>query len=68
MIWKTRCKKHPEQQKGERILKNEESLRNILDNMKGNNICIMEIPEGEESEQVIENPFEKIMTKIQLTE
>ena len=52
-----------EQQKERRILKNKESLRNILDNMKHNNICIMGIPEGEESEQGIENLFEKIMAK-----
>ena len=42
---------------------NEESLRNILENMKGNNICIMEIPEGEESKQWIKSLFEEIMTK-----
>ena len=43
VIWKTRKKKIPSQssQKEERILKNEESLRNILDNMKYYNICIM---------------------------
>ena len=45
-------------------LKNKESLRNILDNMKQNNIHIMEIPEGEEGKQGIENLFEEIMTKI----
>ena len=33
------------------ILKNEENLRNILDNMKHNNIHIMGISEGEESKQ-----------------
>ena len=37
-----------EKQKNKRILKNEESLRNVLDNMKHNNICIMGIPGGEE--------------------
>ena len=37
-----------EKQKEKTLLKNEESLRNILDNMKHNNICIMGIPEGEE--------------------
>ena len=31
--------------------------------MKCNNICIMGIPEGEESEQRIENLFKEIMTK-----
>ena len=31
--------------------------------MKHNNICIMGIPEGEESKQGIENLFEEIMTQ-----
>ena len=52
-----------EQQKEKWILKNEESLKNILDNMKCNNICIMGIPEGEENEQGMENLFEEIMTE-----
>ena len=34
-----------------------------MDNTKHNNICIMGIPKGEESEQGIENLFEEIMTK-----
>ena len=37
--------------KEKNILKNEESLRNLWDKMKHNNIPIMEIPEKEESEQ-----------------
>ena len=41
------------------FFKNEESLRNILDNVKHNNIHIMGIPERGESKQVIENLFEK---------
>ena len=45
------------------ILKEEESLRNILDNKKRNSICIMGIPEGEESKQGIENLVEEIMTE-----
>ena len=52
-----------EQQKEKRILKKEESLRNILDNMKHNNTCMMGIPEREESEQGIKNLFEEIMTE-----
>ena len=39
------------------------ALRNILNNMKCNNICIMGIPEGEKREQGIKNLFEEIMTK-----
>ena len=37
-------------------------MRNIL-NMKHNNIHIMEIPQGEESEQGIKNLSEEIMTE-----
>ena len=33
----------------------------MQDNIKHNNICIIEIPEGEEEEQGIENLFEKVM-------
>ena len=40
--------------------KNEGVLRELKDNMKCNNICIIGIPEGEE-EQGIENLFEKVM-------
>ena len=49
-----------EQEKEKRPRKNEEGLRNIQDNMKRNNIHIIEIPEGEE-EHRIENLFEKVM-------
>ena len=44
-----------------RLRKNEERLREMQDNMKGNNIHIIGIPEGEEEEQGIENLFEKVM-------
>ena len=49
-----------EQEKEKRLRKNEERLREMQDNMKCNNVCIMEIPE-EEEEQGIENLFEKVM-------
>ena len=52
-----------EQQKEKRILKDDGSLRNIMDNMKHNNLHIMGIPEGEERAQEIENLFEEIMTE-----
>ena len=35
--------------------------RELQENMKHNNICIIRIPEGEEEEQRIENLFEKVM-------
>ena len=41
--------------------KNEERLRNLWDNFKRSNIQIIEVPEGEEEEQEIENLFENIM-------
>ena len=45
------------------LKKYEESLKELQDNMKHNNIRIIRIPEGEEKEQGIENLFEKIMTE-----
>ena len=48
-----------EEEKEKRLRKNEEGLREMKDNMKHNNICIIGIPEGEEEEQGIENLFEK---------
>ena len=36
-------------------------VRELHDNMKHSNICIIGIPEGEEEEQGIENLFEKVM-------
>ena len=51
-----------EQEKENRLRKNEEGLREMQDNMKCNNIRIIGIPEGEEEEeQGIENLFEKVM-------
>ena len=55
----------PEQNEETRIQKkkkkNEESLRNLLDNFEHSNIQIIGVPEGEEEEQEIVNLFEKIM-------
>ena len=41
--------------------KNEERLRNLLDNFKHTNIWIIGVLEGEEEEEEIENLFEQIM-------
>ena len=49
-----------EQEKEKRLRKNEEGLREMQDNMKHNNICIIGVPEREEEEQGIENLFEKV--------
>ena len=43
------------------FIKNEERLRNLQDIFKCSNIRIIEVPEGEEEEQEIENLFEQIM-------
>ena len=51
----------PELHEEARIPKNEERLRNLLDNFKCSNIWVIGAPEGEEEEQEIENLFENIM-------
>ena len=48
-----------EQQTEKKNLKKEDSLRDIWDNIKCTNICILEVPEGEEKQQGIENLFLK---------
>lgn len=40
-----------EQQQGKRILKNEESLKDLWNNIKHTNIHIIEVPGGEERER-----------------
>ena len=51
----------PEQNEETRIQKNEESLRNLQDNLKHSNIEIIGVPEGEEEKQEIENLLKQIM-------
>ena len=51
----------PEQNEETRIQKNEERLRNLQDIFKHSNIQIIEVLEGEEEEQEIENLFENII-------
>ena len=51
----------PEKNEETRTWKNEERLRNLQDIFKHSNIRIIEVPEGEEEEQKIENLFEQIM-------
>ena len=46
--------------KRKKNLKNEKSMRHILDNMKHTNILIMGIPEREENEQGIKNLSEEM--------
>ena len=40
-----------EQKREKRLKTNEESLRDLQDNVKCNNICIVGVPEGEESKK-----------------
>ena len=44
--------------KKQEFRKNEERLKNLRDNFKRFNICIIGVPEGEKEEQEIENLFE----------
>ena len=41
-----------EQQKEKRIQKYKDSIRSLWDNFKHTNICIMGVPEGEESKKL----------------
>ena len=43
--------------------RNEDSLRDLWDNIKCNNIHIIGVPEGEEREKVPEKIFEEIIVK-----
>ena len=56
----SRKKYQVEQLHEKRLKKYEDSLRELQDNMKCNNIRIIGIPEGQEKEQGIENLFEKM--------
>ena len=52
-----------EQKIGKRMKRNEDRLRDLLDNIKCINIHILEIPEGEESEKGPEKIFEEIIAE-----
>ena len=43
--------------------KNEDSLRDLWDNIKCTNICIIRVPEGEEREKVPEKIFKEIIAE-----
>ena len=52
------------EQKREKILKtNEESLGELLDNVKCTNVHIIGVPEGKEREKGTENIFQEIIAK-----
>ena len=52
-----------EQTKEKRMKRNEDSLRDLWDNIKCNNICIIGVPEGEEIEKGPEKIFEEIIVE-----
>ena len=51
------------QQTQNQMKKYESNVRNLWDNIKWANLCIIGIPEGEEKETGIENIFEEIMAE-----
>ena len=51
------------EQKREKLKTNEESLRELWDNVKCTNICIIGVPEGEEREKGTEKIFQEIIAK-----
>ena len=52
-----------EQNKEKSMKRNEDSLRDLWDNIKHNNICIIGVPEGEEREKRPEKIFEEIIVE-----
>ena len=64
VVWNKREKKiniQLEQNEETRIPKSEERFTNLWDNLKGSNIQIIGVPEGEKQQQEIVNIFEQIM-------
>ena len=52
-----------EQKTVKRMKRTEDSLSDIWDNIKHNNIRIIGVPEGEEKKKVYENIFEEIVVE-----
>ena len=52
-----------EQKREKRLKRNEESLRELWDNVKCTNIHIIEVSEGEEREKGTEKIFEEIIAE-----
>ena len=52
-----------EQKRQKRLKRNEDSLREIWDNIKPTNIHIIGVPEGEEREKGTEKIFQEIIAK-----
>ena len=56
-----------EQNKEKRMKRNEDSIRDLWDNIKCNNIQIIRVPEGEEREKGPEKRSEEIIVETSLT-
>ena len=52
-----------EQNKEKRMKRNEDSLRDLWDNIKCNNVRIIGVPEGEERQKGLEKIFEEIIVE-----
>ena len=52
-----------EQNKEKRMKRNEDSLRDLWDNIKHDNICIIGVPKGEEREKGPKKIFEEIIVE-----
>ena len=52
-----------EQNKEKRMKRNEDSLRDLWNNIKCTNICIIKVPEGEEREKGPKKILEEIIVK-----
>ena len=52
-----------QKKKDKRIKRKQDSLRDLWDNIKHTNICIISVPEGEEREKGAENIFEDLIAK-----
>ena len=52
-----------EQKREKRLKTNEESLRELWDNIKRSNICIIGVPEGEERKKGTEKIFQEIIAE-----
>ena len=52
-----------EQNKGQRTQRNEDSLRDLWDNIKHTNICIIGVPEGKERGKRSDKIFQQIIAE-----
>ena len=52
-----------EHNKVKQVKRNEDNLRDLWDNIKHTNICILGVPEEEEKKKVYEKIFEEIIVK-----